>query len=327
MIVTRVAGTCPVCGRQQKVTAQHTMVHHGYRRPGIGQILQDCFGAGYPAYQISTAGCEAYRDWCARAIEDRREVLRSFESRPAEVTYWSDFKKQAFIYRRDASDFDERRKYEDQLARIIRETKIRIVDLQNDREYMIQRIEQWAPAPLLEIDEEGYTPEQRREEDKRKAERHAEKATRKDEKARARAELQAKRNERLARKATELLFFFDSFEDLLNDPPTRERNDYGRALIHELQKKKYGIHYPWDLRWGPDDGYGNRIPGPWGESAVRRAEDTLVALGLARREELSHGRQIVTVFQGHVSPIKIRVPAPDGPAEDVLERIAARPKI
>lgn len=58
-MATRYIGTCPVCEGQQRLH-KLTMVHHGYRRPGYGQIVGDCFGVGFPPYELSTEGTEAY---------------------------------------------------------------------------------------------------------------------------------------------------------------------------------------------------------------------------------------------------------------------------
>jgi hypothetical protein len=52
-------GTCPVCERPIRVRTGK-MVHHGYRRPGWGQIVGDCFAVGREPYEVS---CEATRDY------------------------------------------------------------------------------------------------------------------------------------------------------------------------------------------------------------------------------------------------------------------------
>jgi hypothetical protein len=57
---TRHLGTCPVCTAEQKLTPDSKMVHHGFRRPGHGSIVGDCFGVGYLAYQLSCEGTKAY---------------------------------------------------------------------------------------------------------------------------------------------------------------------------------------------------------------------------------------------------------------------------
>lgn len=56
-------GTCPVCGRMQKLSwsskttdGHPTMVLHGYQRPGYGFIQGSCFGVGYAPFELSSNG-------------------------------------------------------------------------------------------------------------------------------------------------------------------------------------------------------------------------------------------------------------------------------
>lgn len=43
-------GECQVCARKQCLTGGGALVHHGYRRPGYGSIVGDCFGVGHLPY-------------------------------------------------------------------------------------------------------------------------------------------------------------------------------------------------------------------------------------------------------------------------------------
>jgi hypothetical protein len=56
---TRFIGWCPVCQRDIKVR-DGLLVHHGYRRPGIGYIVGDCPGVGYEPYELGVSACEHY---------------------------------------------------------------------------------------------------------------------------------------------------------------------------------------------------------------------------------------------------------------------------
>jgi hypothetical protein len=319
----RLVGTCPVCERQQKVTPGGAMVHHGFQRPGVGHIIGDCFGVGYRAYELSSAGCVAYRKMLAEWRTWQESALRDYESRPSQVESYSQVSHKTFIFRRDADDPEERRKYESTRERLIQQTLYTISELKRSDKRMVYLIEKWVPAPLLEIDEEGLTPAKREERATRKTERDTKRA----EKEQARREHQKKKNERLARKATTLLFFFDEFERLARQPPSSARDAYARDLIFELSKKKYGMRYPDDLWMGPDDGVGNRIAGPWGDGAVAHASRTLVELGVGKENSYSrlYRADLIPVYRS--SGNKIRVPEPDGPAEDVLDAIAGMAKL
>lgn len=311
-MTTRLVGTCPVCERHQKVTAGGAMVHHGFKRPGWGSIVGDCFGVGYQAYELSSDGCAAYRDALVEWRRNAEDTLRRYEARPDEVTSYSQVRQKSFTYRRDNPE--ERHKYEDTLRALISQTRYSISAIDMSHKRMIELIANWAPAPLIEIDEEGLTPAKRGERDARRGERDAKRA----EKDSKQAAFLAKRNERLARKSTALLFFFDEFERLAKQPPGAARDTYARDLIFESAKKKHGLNYPWDLMRGPGDGH-KGTPGPWGWSMLEHAEQTLIDLGVARRE----GKRAypIPVFKSS-GKWSIRVPEPTAPAEEVLDTIA-----
>lgn len=314
----RLVGTCPVCERQQKVTPAGAMVHHGFRRPGTGSIHGDCFGVGFKAYELSSEGCAAYQEMLASWLQGAEMQLARYRSRPEKINTEPNFRGQIATYHRDDPDREKRHRYEKTLEDAIRRAQYMIGEFRREDQRMLRLIQAWAPAPLLEIDEEGLTPAKREERAERKAERDAKRA----EKDRKRHELQKKRNERFARKATTLLFFFDEFERLRAMPPSSERTAYARDLIFESQKKKYGLSYPHDLFFGPDDGYGNRMRGPWGRGTVEHAQRTLLDLGLAREEQI-HGRpffEVIPVYRSHGN--KIQVPEPNGPADEVLDTVA-----
>lgn len=79
--VTRYVGVCQICEAEHRLTTdafpsleifgtEHKVVHHGYQRPGDGQIHGDCAGVGEAPFEIS---CEATKRYRA-AIAVRREL-------------------------------------------------------------------------------------------------------------------------------------------------------------------------------------------------------------------------------------------------------------
>lgn len=58
-MILRHVGTCPVCQGVWKVRSER-LVHHGYVRPGTGEIFGDCFGVNRPPHELSPATAEAY---------------------------------------------------------------------------------------------------------------------------------------------------------------------------------------------------------------------------------------------------------------------------
>jgi hypothetical protein len=58
-LATRHLGYCQICEGEFKLH-EGNMVHHGYRRPGIGNIVGDCYGVGALPYQKS---CELVKEF------------------------------------------------------------------------------------------------------------------------------------------------------------------------------------------------------------------------------------------------------------------------
>jgi hypothetical protein len=320
----RLVGTCPVCARQQKVTQPRgTMVHHGYLRPGHGTIQGDCPGVGWPAYELSSEGCVYWRDRQQEVRSHREEALARLQTQPpATIDVYSRFSNTHKTYRRDSEDSNERYGYEQALQKNTQELKYSIKSADSEIARMKALIARWAPAPLVEIDEEGFTSQKRAERQTRKAERDTKRA----EKTQKRSEHQARVNIRLAQRATTILFFRDEFERLAALEPSQARDRYANDVLFEAQKKKYALRWPYDLRRGPDYN-GNPIPGPWGDAALRRAEQVLVRLGLARVENRPHGTFTDTRLIGASFGNKIRPPEIDSAqAPEILDAIAALPK-
>lgn len=73
---TRYIGFCPVCEghfKCQSVRGKHLLVHHGYKRPGEGYIIGDCFGVGREPHEVSPNLAIDYRDALIVQLGDLRE--------------------------------------------------------------------------------------------------------------------------------------------------------------------------------------------------------------------------------------------------------------
>lgn len=87
-------GTCPACFRNQKMTpgslhgsdrTRPGMVLHGYMRPGLGYVVGNCFGQGWPPFELSSEGTVA---WVARLHDHVHAVevsIANLESGKVEV--------------------------------------------------------------------------------------------------------------------------------------------------------------------------------------------------------------------------------------------------
>lgn len=71
---TRTVGTCQICEREHKLLSGK-VVHHGYQRPGDGEIHGDCFGVGFEPYEVSCECVKSYRMWVIGQLEATHENL------------------------------------------------------------------------------------------------------------------------------------------------------------------------------------------------------------------------------------------------------------
>ena len=79
-------GTCPACTNHQKLSKTRlsdghpSMVLHGYNRPGWGYVLGNCFGVGFPPWELSPLGGEAWVDKLEMMIEGAIDATKKEES-------------------------------------------------------------------------------------------------------------------------------------------------------------------------------------------------------------------------------------------------------
>lgn len=79
---TRYVGTCPVCDARYKVRGG-VLVHHGFQRPGYGQIVGDCFAVHMEPHETSPHAAEKYREYWRgqlEALEAERVAMHAVET-------------------------------------------------------------------------------------------------------------------------------------------------------------------------------------------------------------------------------------------------------
>lgn len=88
--VARYIGQCQVCEGDFKLLGGR-LVHHGYKRPGYGEIVGDCPGVHEPPYEVS---CELVKVLLAKhepelaAAKDYLvEVLKEYRQLPSRDSY------------------------------------------------------------------------------------------------------------------------------------------------------------------------------------------------------------------------------------------------
>jgi len=271
-LVTRYIGRCGVCEGDYKLLSGK-LVHHGYRRPGYGSIVGDCFGVGYAPLEVSTEASEEYRAAC----EGSRAGIRSYLQRlnAGEVNELTVYRREgawgkevAERVRRDADDPEERRRFERAHEREVKQAERQIEFYKVEIGRMTRIIDAWIERPIRTVEEferavEAVVGEERRA---REAERAAKREAR-EEKRRA---LDAKRE----RWGAERQALIDKYRSLLirlaqEDPPNKltASSDW-RAMHAAMERKGYLHFYPHELD----------------------IDDYLIRLGLAER--VSWGRGI-----------------------------------
>lgn len=165
----RYVGFCPVCERDIKVL-RGTLVHHGYRRPGHGEIVGDCPGVGYQPFELSTDAAQAYRDGLLREGRDLERMLREAPSL-TEITEYSRLRGSSIVYTRDDPSFPRR------LEAYTRGLRMKQEHVSVEVARMDRLIADWKPKALTEVNEE---------------QEHRTRETKRDERQ---AQLQSKREE------------------------------------------------------------------------------------------------------------------------------------
>jgi len=70
-------GSCSVCFQNIKLR-NGTLVLHGYKRPGHGSAVGNCFGVGYEPFELSSKGCKDYLD---KRLEPQHERIKDLQHR------------------------------------------------------------------------------------------------------------------------------------------------------------------------------------------------------------------------------------------------------
>lgn len=110
-------GTCAVCDRIQKLNLkvglghrhrskqkEHPlMVLHGYKRPGDGWIVGDCFGVGYPPIELSPEGAEAWADKLKTYYIPRQKESIAFIKKQTKIDGYVSIRKSEYDRSRDAT--------------------------------------------------------------------------------------------------------------------------------------------------------------------------------------------------------------------------------
>lgn len=181
-------GTCGVCEREIAIQ-DGRLVHHGYKRPGYGHIVGDCFAVGYEPYERSTAASVAYQTMWQKQLPVLQARLADLEE--GRVTYLRKVYpsgRRGVIVVEHAVGVSDCWKWEDALRNAINEARYAVKGCEAEIARMQRLIDGFEPRELGTETRAGQKT--REEKEARDAERAAKRAV-KTEKARVLAEKKA----------------------------------------------------------------------------------------------------------------------------------------
>jgi len=154
---TRYIGFCPVCQRQIKVRAG-LLVHHGYERPGTGEIIGDCFGVNMPPHELSP---QTAADYLRLGVVPR---IRGSENRIRWLGPPNEPERIEFhVYNRQTRDYEDVLRTKSEVNQFEWEHRLKSLRIQaaHELEYwqreaarLERLIETWQREPLTTVEEE-----------------------------------------------------------------------------------------------------------------------------------------------------------------------------
>jgi hypothetical protein len=120
------------------------MVIHGYRRPGVGYLQGECFGNGWPPFELSSEGSKAYLVRLRGILEDLKDGLGKLERDEQDILIIG-----LNAYKRDET---EPEKWSSYLKTALGQQKAQVQEVSRVLDLVQRRLGSWEPHPeRLEI--------------------------------------------------------------------------------------------------------------------------------------------------------------------------------
>jgi len=265
----RHVGFCPVCQGIWKVQSG-LLVHHGYRRPGDGEIHGDCFGVQREPHELSPTTARLYlHSSVDPSVERAQRAVDDLKTEPEQMRF-EKFDPEEARRLRDAGEplrgsYVKVWQRRDQVSAYDWNQKLRSLRYQAQQELDFMLAEQKRVQGLIDTwqrRELGTVEDEVRKADQSRAEKKAIKDAARAEKEAKRAALDAKTQARQDAKNATALAFHQEFLALAQQPPSPARDEVALRLYVEAARPKYKIGgYPWCLAdltvdgiWGRDAG-------------------------------------------------------------------------
>lgn len=226
----RFLGFCQICEAEQKLHGGK-LVHHGYKRPGWGAIVGDCYGVGFLPYQKSCEQVKEYKAVLLDELEEKVAYRTKLEAKTVKSFWYVNYRKEGCLL---AVGVTEQHTWERAFAAELSGTAWAIRGLEAEIERLTKRIAAWKLVETNERTERVSDAEKKAESDARKALRTAAREA-KDAKAKALAE---KREKTAQAQQAVRAEFFEKFE-VLAKTCTNEDLVKAKALAIEMKKSKF----------------------------------------------------------------------------------------
>ncbi len=232
---TRYLGHCQYCNGIFKLHAGK-LVHHGYKRPGTGEIEGDCRGVKLLPYEVSCEDTKRFQGEVRARLYGEQEYLRKLQAGEVteiiEISFWE---KKTITHKKG----DERWSLILQNRIDHQKSVVRLVQLEHER--LTAMVDGWKKAPLI-VEEEDL-----QEKRALKAKREAERTAKWRAKQARRDRIAAERSAREKTRADQRQKWRDELKAIA-DGPGSEAEKMRKALdfLASLRRAKYfPIHQGW----------------------------------------------------------------------------------
>lgn len=138
-------GTCPCCFGGFKLKASTGgylgMVFHGYKRPGWGYTVGECYGVGYAPYEVNCVGTERFLEVVKHHEAGLVASIENLRAEPEELWVSSRRREDRVVKKGEAT-------YAYELRNQISERESRLYQVRRDIAFLQDKIATWTPRPL-----------------------------------------------------------------------------------------------------------------------------------------------------------------------------------
>ena len=134
-------GECQICQRRHILDSRGNLVLHGYQRPGHGYIVGDCFGVGYPPWEVSS---DRLAEWIEllkkRSKQANEDAVKASKLTNITINRGSDRNPRMVTLTKGEAGFEA------EIEKRVRNLKQQAQWMADDAKRETQRLKTWKPA-------------------------------------------------------------------------------------------------------------------------------------------------------------------------------------